>query len=96
MVGCTKRGKEAFLKIITDHTDYDCMICFIDNSCKLIDITPSIAKKAKNTKPLIHNVEIITDLNTLVLQNMHLIAPETDEYGAWMNWCIAMYKADLR
>ena len=47
IVRCTKRGKEAFLKIMTDHTDYDCMICFIDSSCKLIDITPSMAKKAK-------------------------------------------------
>ena len=67
IVGCTKRGKEAFLKIISDHTDYDCMICFIDNSCKLIDVTPLIAKKVKNTKPLIHNVEIITDLNIIFI-----------------------------
>ena len=32
MVGCTKRGKNAFLKILSNHTDLDCMICHIPKS----------------------------------------------------------------
>ena len=95
MVGCTKRGKESYLKILSNHTDYDCMICFIGKTCKLIDITPGIVKKIKEIKPLIHSKERTLDFNELVLQNMHVIAPESDDYGSWINWCIAMNKANL-
>ena len=90
-----KCGKESYLKILSNHTDYDCMICFIGKTFKLIDITPGIVKKIKEIKPLIHSKERTLDLNELVLQNMHLIAPESDDYGSWINWCIAMNKANL-
>ena len=37
MVGCSKHGKNAFLKIFSDHTHLDCMICHIPKTCKLLE-----------------------------------------------------------
>ena len=95
MVGCTKRGKNAFLKILSNNTDLDCMICHIPKSCKYIDITPRVIKKIKSIVPLIHNEERNRDLNTIVLEHLHLFVNESDDYCDWVAFGIALQKANL-
>ena len=34
-------------------------------------------------------------LMKLLAKELHLILPESDDYGSWINWCIAMNKANL-
>ena len=96
MVGCTKRGKNAFLEINSfGHTDLDAMICHISKNCKFVNIDKRVIKKNKSIVPLIHNEERIHDLNALLLENLHLFASESVDYYTWLTFSIAIYKAGL-
>ena len=94
IVGCTKRGKQRFLQIVSNHTEEESMICYIPPNCRHVDIKPIKIKFKNNEQPVILTPSYQQQLEKLYITNIDVFSNLSHDYYSWIKIGRALYSAN--